>query len=601
MERRTILFLVISIFIWILYVQFVVPLFVKPPKKQPPSVEGAQHQPSVVSEPSKVTTPTAEAVVKPAIAPLTVDEAELKPDYTIGNKYFNAVFTNKGARLISLTLTQYQSAARDGLMALLNDYENGKYSLGLAESDLDLNNINWRVDEPVGDKSITFRCRAGGGLTITKQFTVATDTYAINYRVSVQNSDSSPITATIRFDGFSGISSEDANRTDIKAVRGYRESENKWAVKDEADIAQLLKRESEGNPYVLQRGDNAVQKENVAWTGLVNKYFAAVLIPANPFTEKELVDYGFGVLNDNICVLEELKRRKERGEVVNPKLEAELKTGMRNISFYAKSAVITIAPGAKADYDFIAYVGPKSEAALAPFAGKGMEKLVSYGWFGFISVMLLGILGFFYAIFGNYGWSIIALTILIKLLLFPLTRKGQVSMYKMQQLQPKIKALQEKYKSDKQKLGVEQMKLFKEHGVNPVGGCLPILFQMPVFIGLYQALYWAIELRQAPFMFWIGDLSQPDQLCNLPFSILGATKLHLLPLLMTASWLVQSLTQPKSPDPQARQQQKIFTFMPLMFLFFFYNAPSGLTLYWFVQTLLSVIEQQYIKRHHLKI
>ncbi|MBI4835353.1 MAG: membrane protein insertase YidC [Planctomycetes bacterium] len=592
----------ISIFVWIIYVQFVVPLFVKPPKKQTPAESTLQPPDKVASEPSKVLTPTAEAVVKP-VSPDTIgiDEADLKPDYTIGNKYFKAVFTNKGARLKSLTLLQYQSASRDGLMSLLNDYETGRYSLGLAESNLDFNNINWHVDEPVSDKSITFRCRTGAGLTLIKQFSAATDTYTINYRVSAENTDSTPITATIRFDGFAGISSEDAARIDIKTVRGYRESENKWVVKEEMDIAALVKRETEGNPYVLQRGDNAAQKENVAWTGMVNKYFTAVLIPANPFTEKMLVDYGFGVLNDNICVLEEIKRRKERGDVVDQKLEAELKTGMRNISFYAKSAEINLAPGAKADYDFIAYIGPKAESTLSPLAGKGLEKLISYGWFGFISVILLGILGLFYSLFGNYGWAIIALTILIKLLLFPMTRKGQVSMYKMQQLQPKIKALQEKYKGDKQKLGIEQMKLFKEHGVNPVGGCLPILFQLPVFIGLYQALYWAIELRHAPFMFWINDLSQPDKLCDLPFTILGATKLHLLPLLMTASWLVQSLTQPKSPDPQARQQQKIFTFMPLIFLFFFYNAPSGLTLYWFIQTLLSVAEQQYIKRHHLKI
>jgi YidC/Oxa1 family membrane protein insertase len=196
--------------------------------------------------------------------------------------------------------------------------------------------------------------------------------------------------------------------------------------------------------------------------------------------------------------------------------------------------------------------------------------------------------------------AIIVLTIIIKVILFPLTRKGQISMYHLQKLTPRIKALQEQYKNDKQKLAVEQMKLWKEYGVNPLSGCLPMFFQIPVFFGLYWALALAIELRQAPFMLWITDLSQPDQLFKLPGPVLGATHLHLLPLLMTASWLVQSLTQPKSPDPQTRQQQKIMAFMPLIFLFFFYNVPSGLTLYWFTSTLLGIVEQQLIKKFYLK-
>jgi len=609
MDRKTILFIVSAILIWILYTEFVMPLFIKPQPIKPK--QPVQPIATQTTEPSKPITPTGQTTIQnPTPAPaVSVNEVELQPDKVINNPFLTAVFTNKGAALKSLSLNKYKGHGGKDILLLLNTFQTDKLSLTLNRTGEpstvlvlgeDLSLVNWHIISPTNQQAITFQCQTRDGLVITKQFSIHPDGYSLNYRVSIKNTQKTAVNTTFRFNGFAGINPEMSDRTDIKGIRAYRENETKWTVKEETDLKGLTSLEKEGKQRILQKGDNIPQKDNVIWTGLADKYFAAILIPANELTENVLIDYVFESLNDNVGFTTELDRRKKEGEQFDINTETELKNWSRNISFYTQTKQISIAPEGETNYDFIVYAGPKAKDTLEPLSSKGVDKIVSYGLFGFISLILLAILGFFYSILGNYGWAIIFLTVVVKVLLFPITKKGQVSAYKLQQIQPKIKALQEKYKNDKQKLGVEQIKLFKEYGVNPLSGCLPMLFQIPVFIGLYQALYYAIELRHAPFMFWINDLSQPDFLCKLPFKILGATDLHLLPLLMTVSWLIQSLTQPKSPDQQARQQQKIMTFMPMIFCIFFYNIPSGLTLYWFIQTLLGIVEQLIIKKVYFK-
>ncbi|MDQ7780074.1 MAG: membrane protein insertase YidC, partial [Planctomycetota bacterium] len=174
-------------------------------------------------------------------------------------------------------------------------------------------------------------------------------------------------------------------------------------------------------------------------------------------------------------------------------------------------------------------------------------------------------------------------------------KRGQVSMNRMQKLQPQVMEIRKKHQKDWQKMNEEIRKLYAESGVNPLGGCFPLLLQLPVFIGLYRALDLAITLRQAPFFAWMQDLSQPDTL----FQVSGFD-FHLLPILMTISWFIQTLLQPKAPDPQARAQQKMFVVMPLIFGILLYNMPSGLILYWLTSTALSIGEQSLIKRYFLK-
>ena len=232
-------------------------------------------------------------------------------------------------------------------------------------------------------------------------------------------------------------------------------------------------------------------------------------------------------------------------------------------------------------YEFRYYAGPKELDRLATL-GQGQEEVLNFGFWGFFSVILLKSMKFFYQIIPNYGVSIIIITVIIKLLFWPIQSKSIRSMKEMQKFQPLVAKLKEKYKDDPQRLNQETMRLYKEHKINPFGGCLPMLVQIPVFFALFAMLRSAIELRGAPFL-WIKDLSQPDTI----FHVAGFP-LNPLPVAMTIASVWQMKLTPQTGDTQ---QQKMMAFMPLMMLFFFYTTSSGLVLYWTVQQLLSVLQQ----------
>ncbi len=245
-----------------------------------------------------------------------------------------------------------------------------------------------------------------------------------------------------------------------------------------------------------------------------------------------------------------------------------------------------------ASMNFGLYLGPKEITRLKALHHH-LAEAVDFGWFNIIAKPLLYVLKFFNKFFHNYGISIIVLTIVIKILFWPLTHKGQKSMKTMQKLQPKLKKLKEKYGDDKERLNKELMQLYKTYKINPLGGCLPMVLQIPVFFALYKVLLQAIELRHAPFCLWINDLSAPDRLMipgvHIPF--LGG--IPVLTLLMGVSMFIQQKMSPSSLDPM---QSKMMLFMPIIFTVMFINFPSGLVLYWLVNNILSIIQQYYINK-----
>jgi YidC/Oxa1 family membrane protein insertase len=232
------------------------------------------------------------------------------------------------------------------------------------------------------------------------------------------------------------------------------------------------------------------------------------------------------------------------------------------------------------------YVGPKQRDWLAK-TDPQLVAVINYGWFEFIAKPLLYFLLLIHSYVGNFGWSIILLTLAINLLLFPLRIKQQMSMQKMQKIQPQMRTLQDKYKKLKAndprraQLQTEMMGLYKEHGVNPLGGCLPLLLQMPVFIGLYSMLSVSIELRRAPWMLWIRDLSQHD-----PY--------YILPILFAVSMVIMQKMTPTTVDPA---QAKIMMIMPLMFAVMFLRAQAGLTLYWLAGNLVGIGQQVIVNKY----
>jgi len=240
---------------------------------------------------------------------------------------------------------------------------------------------------------------------------------------------------------------------------------------------------------------------------------------------------------------------------------------------------------------YTVFIGPKVLDLLESF-DRGLQKAINFGYFGFIAVPLLHVLNFFHQYTGSYGLDIILLTIVIKLLLWPLTQKSIVSMKRMQKLQPQMQRIKDKYGEDKERLNKEMMDLYKRNKVNPLGGCLPMVLQLPVFIGLYNALLTPIELRHASFL-WIQDLSRPDWE-SLPFALFGYhIGVPILVLLMGASMFVQQWMSPSVGDPN---QRRMMMLMPLVFTVMFVSFPSGLTIYWLVNNLLSIGQQYLINR-----
>ncbi len=264
---------------------------------------------------------------------------------------------------------------------------------------------------------------------------------------------------------------------------------------------------------------------------------------------------------------------------------------------YIKPQPLEIPAGGSVSQKFFVYAGPKNYEALKN-TRFGFEKILHTKFLGGLWIYFLILLKFFYKMFHNYGIAIIVLSSLIKLLFAPLTHMSFDSMRRMQDLQPKLKHLQEQYKNDPQRLNKEVMELYKKNKVNPFGGCLPMVLQMPIFVALYQTFSSAIELRGAPFFAWIKDLSEPDQLFLMPFSlpVLG-NQINLLPLIMLGTMVWQ---QKLTPQPAATEEQKMMTnIMPIMFGFIFYGLPSGLVIYWIVNNVLTVLHQLFMRKLHI--
>jgi YidC/Oxa1 family membrane protein insertase len=206
---------------------------------------------------------------------------------------------------------------------------------------------------------------------------------------------------------------------------------------------------------------------------------------------------------------------------------------------------------------------------------------MDFGMFGFVSKILLSSMGGLHAMLGSYAAAIIVLTLIIKTLMWPMQNKSTESMKKMQELQPKMTALREKYADDPTRMNQELLGLYKKHGVNPMAGCLPMVVQIPIFFGFYNMLGKAVELRNSPFL-WVTDLSQPDTV-----AVVAGFPINVLPILMAGTMLYQMRLTPKTGDPV---QQRMFMFMPLIFVVFCYNYASGLALYWTVQNVFTIVQ-----------
>jgi YidC/Oxa1 family membrane protein insertase len=314
-------------------------------------------------------------------------------------------------------------------------------------------------------------------------------------------------------------------------------------------------------PNMEEVEQELAQPGTVAWTALQDRYFAVALIPDQPTSSG----------------------------LVAKDAEGRATVGLRY-------PAVKIPPGGEKTVELGLYAGPKEITRLRD-ASYNLRELVNLGWFDFLARPALYFLRFLNDFVGNYGVAIVIITILQKIAFFPLTQKSHKSMHAMQTLQPKIQAIKERYKNNPQKVNQETMELYKRYGVNPLGGCLPLLIQIPIFYALYAALANSVELWRAPFTLWITDLSSPDTLLALPFAVpyLGeAFPLRGLPLIMGISMFIQQKMSPTGGDP--RQAQMMLYLMPVVFTFIFWAMPSGLVLYWLVNNVLQIGQQYHMNR-----
>jgi len=306
-------------------------------------------------------------------------------------------------------------------------------------------------------------------------------------------------------------------------------------------------------------GDKLSQDQAARFVGVSNKFFACVLFPDKPFAD--------GNIN-----------RQTEGE----ELVAGKKTPYPILSCAGKLGAPTLPPGGSQTWSFKYYAGPKDIKQLEAF-DPAAPAVMHLAW-PFIEPMaqwFLHALIFIKGLVGSYGWAIIVLTLIVKGVLWPFTHKANRSMKKMQKVQPLLKEIREKYQDNRELLNQKMMELYRTEKINPVGGCLPIFLQIPIFIALYWTLDGAIELRHASFL-WAKDLTMPDTVCTIPGIGLP---LNPFALMMAATMLIQQKMTPTAADPM---QAKMMMMMPLVMLLFLYSLPSGLTLYWTVSQIISI-------------
>jgi YidC/Oxa1 family membrane protein insertase len=479
-----------------------------------------------------------------------IEDKEIK----IETPLYEAIFSTAGATIRSFKLKNYRETLKEDspLIELATSEGSGEDLLETSfktQSTLEKNRIFYDADKSdlsLGPESssqdLTFHAMRPDGVSVEKTFRFYPDTYQIDLTITLLNLSGHQVEGNLN---------ASVNNIPPEKKRGYYSF---------TGVALFLDRGLEEiKPSKMEEQKNLSGR--IEWMAYEDAYFLTAVIPDDP------------------------ENGSFRGEL--------LPSGLLKATYIYPP--LSLAPQEQALSQLTLYLGPRDLNVLKKI-GKNLDQAVDFGWTDIIAKPLLYILLFFNKYVNNYGIAIILLTILVKLLFWPLTHKSQKSMKEMQKLQPHMAKIREKYKDDKQRMNQELMGLYKTYKVNPMGGCLPLLIQFPVFLALFRVLGRCIELRHAPFMLWIADLSAPDRLFNFSFRIplmQAPYGIPVLTLLMGASMFIQQKMTPTVGDPA---QAKMMMFLPVVFTFMFINFPSGLVLYWFVSNILTIVQQYGMKR-----
>lgn len=536
MEKRIFLAIVISLGVLLGWATIAPKLFPELAKKAEPPKTAAPTSTSTTAvnstapaRPAAAGQPTPSAIT--AATPVIPIAGQKLQNSVFDTDDYRAVFINRGAELVSFKLKKYKQKQSHEPVDLVKARGAGRwdYPFVIVTTDRALNErINTALyavterDER-GQHIIDYRY-SDGRVVVTKTFRFSrNEPFLFDFAVAL----TPPVPYRIEIGpGVRTLAPEEQDSRVVMTGNGVVQREGKFRVisREKADTVQV--------------------HSGIEYVGLEDNYFLSVLRPARG---------GEGILQ-RVVFFEDAKTKKNRPDL-----------------YAGVNAVGGVVEGQ-------AFYGPKETKLLDRY---GLEGALQFGWLGMIARFFLEALVRINKYTLNYGFAIIVLTILIKIVLYPLQHKSIVSMKKMQKVQPKMEVIKAKYKKSKtdaeqrQKMNVEMMQLYQKEGINPMAGCLPLVIQLPILWGFYNLLSRAIELRGAPFMLWIHDLSDKDPT-------------YVLPILMTITMFLQTYITPSTGDPT---QRKIFLIMPLMFGFMFKDFPSGLVLYWLVQNVLTIIQQ----------
>ncbi|MFH1278570.1 MAG: membrane protein insertase YidC [Candidatus Eisenbacteria bacterium] len=559
MDRKALYAIVLSTLLIITY-QIV---FVKPPENLP--LDEGMVQKGASRPEAGVPRPDAGATISPtpppggepvlgAIPEVGLEEEPVEwATIPVETPLYALTIDTRGATIRDLRLVEFEGE-EDGPVVLVPNEGPGGLGLILKvrDGEIDLRGTVFRADRdrvrlrgpegPDAESRVTLERTLANGLTVKRIFKFRADSYRIDVDQVISRGPSAPEVYSYRLLWEPGIAFTEGDPENEKREMGAVTFTAGKAITDKAGKVK------EGEP---------VERTGARWAAVKNKYFAIALAP------------------DERADADVMIHRMGEEERVFLDMRIAMPDPVRNetgIGIYAVPLEMDLLKG----------------------EGIGLEGLIDLGWVYIrpISGLTLTAINFLYKYVPNYGVVIILISLITKILFYRLTHKSFKSMKDMQKIQGQVSALKEKYKGDAQRLNKETMALYKREGVNPLGGCLPMLLQMPVFIALYQVLQRTIGLRRAPFMLWMDDLSRPDVLTNLPFALpfLG-THLSLLPLLMGASMILQQ--KMTTVDPR---QKALVYMMPVFMTVLFYRLPSGLVLYWFVNNVLSIGQQYLIHR-----
>lgn len=458
----------------------------------------------------------------------------------IKNDIYTIVFSTKGATIKSFSFSDYKDDDKKDPsdLFLLNNEQFKLYSFKTLISDgFNINDSLYytlinddNLDFNHGNDSLTVSFQTeDSGFSIVKTYVLYKNSYHIDFSYTIQNNNQQHFSGKYNLSLITPWSTDE--KSDFYSFVGPLTFDGNKLQEDKPK--EIVK-----NPAIYR---------DFVWSGFTDKYFLQVLNPGKQI-DQVLVRYQPDMI-ENI--------------------------------FSSNSFVLM--PGQSESFQHVAYLGPKKLESLS-LSDSSFEEAIHFGFFHFLAKPLFDVLRFFNGYISNWGFSIILLTVCIKLIFWPLTHKSYKSMQGMQKLQPEMKRLKEKYADDKPRLNKEMMSFYRDNKVNPLGGCLPILIQIPVFFSLYKVLLDSIELRHAPFILWIADLSAKD-----PF--------YITPIIMGASMFLQQKLTPTNLDPT---QEKVMLMMPIIFTFLFLNFPAGLVIYWLVNNLLTILQQLIIRRQAQK-